>query len=170
MSATISVDVTVCDGIEQDAFEEWAASNGYDMHVHPLHWLFMNEKTDAARRGWKAGLTHAAERLASRLHAAHEMLRWAREALDSGYRSTRAKQEIAKIDEYFAGQANPPNPVDRGAAVVSALADEADRLRQALTNTRVALCGLQPALNVMARDVLSDIIADNIDAALRGPQ
>ncbi|MGR4893391.1 hypothetical protein ACIPPQ_20395 [Sphingopyxis sp. LARHCG72] len=37
-----------------------------------------------------------------RLRSAHEMLRWAREALDSGYRTTRAKQEIAKIDEYFA--------------------------------------------------------------------
>lgn len=47
---------------------------------------------------------------------------------------------------------------------------EADQLRQALINTRVALCGLRPALNLMAREVLSDIIADNIDAALRGPQ
>lgn len=36
------------------------------------------------------------------LREAHEMLRWAREALDSGYRTTRAKQEIAKINEYYA--------------------------------------------------------------------
>lgn len=37
-----------------------------------------------------------------RLEAAHDMLRWARAALDDGYRTERAKQEIAKIDQYFA--------------------------------------------------------------------
>jgi len=36
------------------------------------------------------------------LMAALDMLRWARAALDSGYRSTRHKQEIAKIDAFFA--------------------------------------------------------------------
>lgn len=37
-----------------------------------------------------------------RLEAAHDMLRWARAALDDGYRTTRRKHEIDKIDQYFA--------------------------------------------------------------------
>jgi hypothetical protein len=50
-----------CDGKEQHAFEAWASANGYDMHEHPLHYLFMDHKTDAARQAWKAGLTYAVE-------------------------------------------------------------------------------------------------------------
>lgn len=51
-----------CDGIEQDAFEAWALTQGYDMHQHPMHYLFMAPKTDAARKGWKAGISHARSR------------------------------------------------------------------------------------------------------------
>jgi hypothetical protein len=47
-----------CDGKEQLAFETWAASNRYDMHEHPLHYLFMDPKTNAARQGWKAALQY----------------------------------------------------------------------------------------------------------------
>lgn len=54
-----------CDGIEQPAFEAWAKSERFDMHEHPLHYLFMDPKTDAARQGWKAGLNHAIERMKS---------------------------------------------------------------------------------------------------------
>ena len=43
---------------EQDAFEEWAQSAGFDMSQHPLHWLFLNEETYAARQGWKEGLVY----------------------------------------------------------------------------------------------------------------
>lgn len=43
---------------EQEAFEAWAQENGYDMSTHPLHWLFLDEKTYAARQGWKAGLVY----------------------------------------------------------------------------------------------------------------
>lgn len=56
---------SICDGIEQDAFEAWATENRYDMNTHPLHWLFLNERSAAARDGWKAGLVHAAERCAA---------------------------------------------------------------------------------------------------------
>lgn len=35
------------------------------------------------------------------LAVANDQLRWARAALDSGYRTSRALAEIAKIDEYF---------------------------------------------------------------------
>jgi hypothetical protein len=48
-----------CKG-EQLKFEEWAAAEKYDMHEHPLHYLFMDDKTNAARQGWKAALRYAA--------------------------------------------------------------------------------------------------------------
>jgi hypothetical protein len=51
----------VCDGIEQEAFEKWAESERFDMNQHPIHWLFLDAETYAARRGWKAGLLHAVE-------------------------------------------------------------------------------------------------------------
>lgn len=53
----------LCDGIEQDAFEAWAKSEHFDMAQHPLHWLFLNPRTDASRSGWKAGLVYAVERM-----------------------------------------------------------------------------------------------------------
>ncbi len=52
-----------CDGVEQEAFEAWAKTRRFDMTEHPLHYLFMDPKTDAARDAWKAGLTHAVERM-----------------------------------------------------------------------------------------------------------
>jgi hypothetical protein len=47
------------DGKEQDAFEAWAKSEGFDMVQHPLHWLFLNERTNAARKGWRGALAYA---------------------------------------------------------------------------------------------------------------
>jgi len=52
-----------CDGIEQPAFEEWAKSEGFDMAEHPIHYLFTDPETAAARIAWKAGLLHAVERM-----------------------------------------------------------------------------------------------------------
>lgn len=54
-----------CDGIEQPAFEEWAKDQGFDMTEHPLHYLFLNAKTDAARQAWCAGIKHASDRIAA---------------------------------------------------------------------------------------------------------
>lgn len=56
-----------CDGVEQTAFEEWASSEKYDMHEHPMHYLFLDPKTNAARMGWKAGILHARNRIMSAL-------------------------------------------------------------------------------------------------------
>ena len=56
-----------CDGVEQDAFEAWAKDNHYDMELHPLHWLFLNARTSAARDGWAAGLAHAVDRMRAAL-------------------------------------------------------------------------------------------------------
>lgn len=49
---------STCDGKEQDAFEAWASGERFDMALHPLHWLFLNEKTYAARQGWKGALRY----------------------------------------------------------------------------------------------------------------
>lgn len=50
--------VKPCNG-EQYLFEEWAKRNRYDMCEHPLHYIFMDAKTNAARMGWKAALAYA---------------------------------------------------------------------------------------------------------------
>lgn len=55
----------VCDGKEQNAFEEWASKEGMNMERHPLHWLFLDAKTYSARQGWKAALKYARNMLAA---------------------------------------------------------------------------------------------------------
>lgn len=49
--------IASCEG-EQYKFIEWAKKERYDMEEHPLHFLFMNKETDAARQGWKAALEY----------------------------------------------------------------------------------------------------------------
>jgi len=49
------------DGKEQEAFEVWATSEQYEMETHPLHWLFLNKRTYAARQGWKAALEYVSK-------------------------------------------------------------------------------------------------------------
>ena len=46
------------DGKEQHAFEDLAKGMGLDMTEHPLHYLFLNEKTYAARQAWKAAIRY----------------------------------------------------------------------------------------------------------------
>ncbi|QIQ66754.1 hypothetical protein goodold_70 [Pseudomonas phage goodold] len=55
----------VCDGKEQDAFEEWARKEGLDTSCHPIHWLFLDAKTNSARNGWKAALRYVRAMLAA---------------------------------------------------------------------------------------------------------
>lgn len=43
---------------EQSAFEAWAMSEGFDMAQHPLHYLFQNTKTYAARKAWIAAVDY----------------------------------------------------------------------------------------------------------------
>jgi hypothetical protein len=43
---------------DPSAFVRWACKAGYDMTSHPLHFLFLNERTAAARDGWKAAVAH----------------------------------------------------------------------------------------------------------------
>lgn len=49
---------SVCDGKEQEAFEAWAVSEHYNMQIHPLHYLFLNGETNAARQAWKAAINY----------------------------------------------------------------------------------------------------------------
>lgn len=51
---------------EVAAFEAWAQDRGYDMTTHSLHWLFLNERTNAARQGWKNALEFARSLLATK--------------------------------------------------------------------------------------------------------
>lgn len=43
---------------DPSAFVRWAEPAGYDMTSHPLHFLFLNDRTAAARAGWNACRYH----------------------------------------------------------------------------------------------------------------
>ena len=47
-----------CDGKEQEAFEAYAVGEKLNMQCHPLHYLFLNGETYAARQGWKAAILY----------------------------------------------------------------------------------------------------------------
>lgn len=49
---------TVCDGKEQEAFEEYARSKGLDLSQHPLYYLFLDGKTNQARSAWRECLVY----------------------------------------------------------------------------------------------------------------
>lgn len=65
-----------CDGNEQPTFERWAAAERFNMEEHPLHYLFLNPETNAARKGWCAAIEHCTDALVEdrerRLRAAVE--------------------------------------------------------------------------------------------------
>ena len=44
---------------EIQAWETWAKDGRFNMDEHPLHYLFLDRETAAARKGWKAGLEFA---------------------------------------------------------------------------------------------------------------
>ncbi|MGN7099345.1 hypothetical protein [Brevundimonas diminuta] len=55
---TVPVDVVAACNGEQEHFETWAKMCRYDMSEHPLHYIFTDPKTNAARMGWKAALAY----------------------------------------------------------------------------------------------------------------
>ncbi|MCU9189546.1 hypothetical protein OE414_15395 [Pseudomonas aeruginosa] len=63
----------VCDGKEQNAFEEWARKEGLDTSCHPMHWLFLDAKTNSARQGWKAALRYVRAHIAAPSQAQHSV-------------------------------------------------------------------------------------------------
>lgn len=42
--------------VESKGFEEWAAESNMPMQQHPLHYLFLDERTYLARQAWKAAV------------------------------------------------------------------------------------------------------------------
>lgn len=59
---------TVCDGKEQAAFEDYARSKGLDLSQHPLHYLFLDGKTNQARSAWRECLVYVASQLRAGTH------------------------------------------------------------------------------------------------------
>lgn len=55
---TVPVEVVAACKGEQEHFEAWAKLYRYDLSQHPLHYIFTDPKTDAARMGWKAALAY----------------------------------------------------------------------------------------------------------------
>ncbi|MHC3950395.1 hypothetical protein ACIPJD_07850 [Pseudomonas aeruginosa] len=83
----------VCDGKEQDAFEEWARKEGLDTSCHPMHWLFLDAKTNSARQGWKAALRYVRAHIAAPAKAQHSVPEEVRTLL------SRAQCEIEHLAE-----------------------------------------------------------------------
>ncbi len=90
----------VCDGKEQDAFIAWANDERYDMSCHPLHFLFLNERTNAARQGWKAAIRYCRESmLAAAPEAPAVQETWHAEQCAQVLRALRYIQGIAERGE-----------------------------------------------------------------------
>lgn len=89
-SALVEGLVKTCDGKEQLAFEEWANSNHFDMHEHPMHYLFMDKETNAARKGWREAIRYCHEQ-AEAIIAAE---RSENEALKAGIKRLSDEQEL----------------------------------------------------------------------------
>lgn len=58
-----------CDGLEQNAFEDKFKALGYDMSEHPLHYLFLNDRTSSAREGWREAIKYVRKLLIEALTA-----------------------------------------------------------------------------------------------------
>ncbi|HBP5009154.1 TPA: hypothetical protein L5632_006809, partial [Pseudomonas aeruginosa] len=82
----------VCDGKEQDAFEEWARKEGLDTSCHPMHWLFLDAKTNSARQGWKAALRYVRAHIAAPAKAQHSVPETINEEANSFLRIADAGQ------------------------------------------------------------------------------
>lgn len=51
------------DGVEQEAFEAYARRQRMNLDRHPLHYVFLDEKTATAREAWRNALYDASQRL-----------------------------------------------------------------------------------------------------------
>lgn len=151
--------VAVCDGVEQPAFEEWASKQGLDMHEHPLHYLFLDAKTDAARQAWKAGLEHAVGRMATHPAPDAQPVGWLRAAdeemvcahlgvaeAEDSYET--AKKKLASLIQWNIAVAMDPSVGGRPApdalrVAVEALepfSAEADNWAESVPDTHRSLC------------------------------
>lgn len=58
LEAKLSKMPKACDGKEQDAFIKFALNNKFSTECHPLHFLFLDKQTSAARRAWGAAIAY----------------------------------------------------------------------------------------------------------------
>lgn len=123
-----------CDGKEQYAFEAWAVSNSYDMNEHPLHYIFLDGKTNAARRGWSAALEYVRNQFAqdhASTTATVEQLR---------AENDRLRTELAREAALATHMANDCNSAEADAkALRAALKFYADAWRYTTHPTRPGL-------------------------------
>jgi FtsZ-binding cell division protein ZapB len=63
MAEVVSCVPSVCDGKEQKAFEQYAKEQRLDLEQHPLHYLFLDDKTNTARNAWRECLNYVAAQL-----------------------------------------------------------------------------------------------------------
>ncbi len=128
----------VCDGKEQDAFEEWARKEGLDTSFHPLHWLFLDAKTNSARQGWKAALRYVRAKIAAPGKAEHSVLDDVETFLDE------VRAELVRARTKFPG--------DR--IITIALAEEFGELCKAVLD--------EPAANVRKEAVQTAVMAARV--------
>lgn len=62
----------VLDGKEQKAFEHYAKEQRLDLEQHPLHYLFLDVKTNAVRNAWRECLNYVAAQLRQPEEKGHE--------------------------------------------------------------------------------------------------
>ncbi|QIQ66570.1 hypothetical protein debbie_71 [Pseudomonas phage debbie] len=112
----------VCDGKEQDAFEEWARKEGLDTSCHPMHWLFLDAKTNSARQGWKAALRYVRAHIAAPSQAQHSVPEgWKLVPMDPTSQMTSVGQSLRydaanSIGEIYRQMlAVAPSPIDPAA-------------------------------------------------------
>ncbi|AKE09169.1 nucleotide exchange factor GrpE [Serratia liquefaciens] len=58
LEAKLSRMPRACDGKEQDSFIKFALNNKFSTECHPLHFLFLDKQTSAARRAWGAAIAY----------------------------------------------------------------------------------------------------------------
>lgn len=90
-----------CNG-EQKHFERWAIAQHYDMRAHPLHYVFLDPKTYAARQAWNGALEYVRAALKS-----------TRPASEGGEEAAYAREVM--LQEVLDG-AYGDNPMVRGLA------------------------------------------------------
>ena len=143
-----------CDGKEQEAFEAWAKKNNYDMHEHPLHYLFLDAKTYAARQGWNEAIRYCRSQVEA-IIAAERAEVSSLSRLCMSYRSD-IDGFIEQISDLKAANAALTVRVKELETDVSAYilsAEDQDKRRKALETQLAA-----------ARKALTDI--DNLDQAM----
>lgn len=128
-----------CDGKEQEAFETWAKSKRFDMHEHPLHYLFLDSKTNAAREGWNEAIRYCRSQAEELLaEARHELDMLKADFDDCNAERARLKADNAAkdakakgVEDYIKGLIDDRNVVRERAEALEAKLAAAEKVREA---------------------------------------